>query len=146
VRLVVDANILISALIRSDGTIGDLLIRTYPPLELFAPEYIRIETSLRREKVAKLNRSPIAEVAEAEEVLLSLVTTVQPAAINTVEWEHAHQLVASIDPKDDHYVALALHLKCPLWTGDKKLIKGLRAKGFKQVHSTEEVRALLKKK
>jgi len=61
-------------------------------------------------------------------------------------WTTAEVLVRGIDPDDEDYVALALHLKCPLWTGDKKLIKGLQAKGFKQVLSTEQVRSMLREK
>ena len=47
------------------------------------------------------------------------------------------------DERDDHYVALALHLRCPLWTGDKKLVTGLRKKGFELVMTTEELRKKL---
>ena len=52
--------------------------------------------------------------------------------------EGAARITSSIDPKNTAYVALALHPKCPLWTSDKKLIKGLRAKDFKHVLCTEE--------
>lgn len=145
-RFIVDANIVISTLLKSDGAVADVLLRTKPAPEFFVPEFIRVETSLHRAKVARLTGAPLELLAEVEEVLLSRMTTVQPDSIDGVHWERAHELVAGIDPKDDHYVALALHLKCPLWTGDKKLIKGLRAKGFKQVLSTDEVRAMLKKK
>ena len=143
-RFVVDANIVISTLLKSDGAVADILLRTKPAPTFFVPEFIRVETSLHREKVARLTGATTELIAQVEEVLLATMSTVQAESIDGVHWERAHELVAGIDPKDDHYVALALHLKCPLWTGDKKLIKGLRAKGFKQVHSTEEVRALLK--
>ena len=37
-------------------------------------------------------------------------------------------------------VALALHLNCPLWTGDGKLLRGLRRKGFKLLMTNDDLR------
>lgn len=54
-----------------------------------------------------------------------------------------YDLVKGIDERDDHYVALALHLDLPLLTGDKKLITGLRRRGFKLVITSEELRKRL---
>lgn len=145
-RFVVDANIVISTLLRSDGAVADVLLRSKPAPTFFVPEFVRVETSLHRDKIARLTGATTDLIAQVEEILLASMITVQAESIDGVHWERAHQLVAGIDPKDDHYVALALHLQCPLWTGDKKLIMGLRTKGFKQVHSTEEVRLLMKMK
>jgi len=39
-------------------------------------------------------------------------------------------------------VALTIELKAILWTGDKKLINGLVAKGFKSILSTQELFSL----
>jgi predicted nucleic acid-binding protein len=36
-----------------------------------------------------------------------------------------------IDVKDTPFVALAIELKLPIWTGDKKLKEGLKELGFK---------------
>lgn len=145
-RLVVDANIIVSTLLKSDGAVADVLLRPGSGVEFFAPEFIRVETSLHREKFARLTGASVEVVAEVEEVLLAGLNIVQAASIDTAHWERAGQLVAGIDPKDDHYVALALHLKCPLWTGDKKLLKGLQSKGFMQVLTTEQVRSALRRK
>lgn len=35
-----------------------------------------------------------------------------------------------VDAKDTPFAALAIELDAPLWTGDKKLVLGLRKKGF----------------
>ena len=142
-NFVVDANIIVSTLLKSDGAVADVLLRQRGHAEFFAPDLIRVEVSLHRERFARLTGLSVDEVAELEEVLLSGITMVQAAGIDTQHWERAAQLVSGIDAKDDHYVALALHLKCPLWTGDKKLLKGLRAKGFEQAVATPQVREML---
>jgi len=37
------------------------------------------------------------------------------------------------------FVALANHLRCKLWTGDKRLIAGLRKKSFPRIITTDEL-------
>jgi len=44
--------------------------------------------------------------------------------------KYSWELCKDIDEKDFAYLALSLELDGRLWTGDKKLINGLRAKGF----------------
>lgn len=48
-------------------------------------------------------------------------------------------LVKDIDKKDMLFVALSIQMDLKLWTGDKKLIQGLRAKGYKNVIETKEL-------
>lgn len=144
-KVVVDANIVISTLLKTDGVVAELLLRAIPRPEFFIPEFIRTETSLHRSKVAQLTGATLEELAVVEEVVLSGLTTVPAERIESVHWEHAAALVANIDPKDDHYVALAPHLKCPLWTGDKKLISGLRASREVQVWDTARLKQALGK-
>lgn len=143
-KIVVDANIVISTMLKTNGVVAELLLRAKPRPEFFVPEFVRTELSLHRAKLAKLTGASLDDLAVLEEVVLSGMTTVSAERIDGVHWERATALVATIDPKDDHYVALALHLKCPLWTGDKKLLKRLRDQTGIQIMDTDEVRQLLK--
>jgi predicted nucleic acid-binding protein len=43
------------------------------------------------------------------------------------------------------FVALALHLNCKLWTGEKVLIKELAKKGFKKFITTQDLIEKIKK-
>lgn len=40
---------------------------------------------------------------------------------------------------DIPFVALSIELECPLWTGDKKLLKGLKKAGFGKIVNTIEL-------
>ncbi|MBN1767043.1 MAG: hypothetical protein JW842_00905, partial [Prolixibacteraceae bacterium] len=53
--------------------------------------------------------------------------------------EDAIDLVADIDENDILFVALTNHLHAKLWTGDKKLISGLKAKGYSKALTTNNM-------
>ena len=98
---------------------------------------------MHRSKIQRLSHFTIEELAIVENQLFERVTVIPNDPIAPSLWEKAADLVKGVDERDDHYVALALHLRCPLWTGDKKLIAGLRKKGFKLLITTEELRKKL---
>ncbi|MBU0994489.1 MAG: Rpn family recombination-promoting nuclease/putative transposase [Proteobacteria bacterium] len=62
--------------------------------------------------------------------LLEYMINIKTQAIN---------LVADIDPKDAVFLASAIALNATLWSGDKKLIEGLNAKGVKYIARTTEL-------
>jgi predicted nucleic acid-binding protein len=43
-----------------------------------------------------------------------------------------------VDPKDTPFVALTIELDGRLWTGDKALVRGLRAQGFDRFYPAGE--------
>ena len=55
----------------------------------------------------------------------------------------SEKLVEDIDFDDILFVALTKHIKGKLWSGDNKLIKGLKLKGFTQVITTQEILKLI---
>lgn len=139
-RLVVDANILISCLVKLEGRVAELYLNPSRPIEFLAPERIMAELSLHRSKIMRITGASPERQAELEELLLSQLSIVPNSMISTAHWEHAFDLVKDIDEDDDQFVALALHLDCPLWTGDRKLLNGLRRKRFDLLTSSEELR------
>lgn len=54
-------------------------------------------------------------------------------------WLASYELTRSIDEDDTPFVALAIYLDAYLWTGDLKLVKGLRKKGFDQIRLTKDM-------
>lgn len=71
--------------------------------------------------------------------LFSEITVIPKLAISEESYKKALLLCNDIDPKDTAYVALSIELNIPLWSNDKKLVQGLRKKGYKKIVTTEEI-------
>jgi predicted nucleic acid-binding protein len=68
------------------------------------------------------------------------ISFINESQLQTAHKLQAYDLTKDIDTKDTPFVALVLAIpESLLWTGDKKLINGLRNKGFQQCISTEEL-------
>jgi predicted nucleic acid-binding protein len=57
--------------------------------------------------------------------------------------ELAYNLVHDIDEKDTIFVAMGMHFKQKLWSGDKALVDGLRKKGYNELILTNELVEML---
>ena len=51
----------------------------------------------------------------------------------------SNDLVSGIDNDDALFVALNNHLAANLWTGDKRLINGLKKKGYTRILATDDI-------
>ena len=114
-RLVVDANILFSALI-SEGKTAEILVNNMG--ELYAPEFLLEEfRNHKREILTKTKRT-----SEDFEFIFGLFKEI---IITVPSYEYRDFLPKakeiSPDPDDVPYFALALKLQIPLWSNDKKL-------------------------
>jgi predicted nucleic acid-binding protein len=83
---------------------------------------------------------------EAEYMVCKEITFISEEQIDDYVWLEAHALVHDIDLKDIQYVAYAKQFKCKIWSGDKKLFNGLKAKGFTNLLITDELFELRSKK
>lgn len=128
--LVVDANILFSVLIKK-GKTEELIFET--DLHLFAPEFIFEEfENYRREILGKTERTN----EEFEELMNILKKKIM--AIPNEETDIYIQEAGKIcpDKKDIDYFALALKLKCPIWSQDKELKEKQK---IVKIYSTEDL-------
>lgn len=145
-KLIVDANIIFSGILNSNGKIGDLLINSNKFIELIAPDFLRLEIYNHYPKLCKISKMSEEQVREAEFQIYKGIKFISEEQIKLGAWKDAEKLVSDIDPKDTHYIAYSKHFRCKLWSGDKALMIGLRKKGFKNIISTEELYDWRKKK
>ena len=138
-RVIVDANIVFSGILRSDGRIGDILINSDGIFKFISPDFLRIEVQRHHEKLIKISKLRIDQVLEAEFQICKSIIFISDEQISNKNWDFAEQLVYDIDKKDVSYIAFSKQFKAKVWSGDKSLIKGLANKGFTNFISTNEL-------
>lgn len=129
--LVVDANILFAALIKARGTRSVLL---FSDNNFYTPEHSIQEFKKHLPTLQKKMGLPEKEIIE---LLEKLVEESETKIIPFEEFKYCESQAKEIspDPDDVAYIALALHLGCPLWSNDKALKKQTTIK----VYSTQEL-------
>jgi predicted nucleic acid-binding protein len=139
VKLIVDANIVFSGILNSNGKIGDLLINSRRYVSFIAPEFLRTEIYRHHARLSKISGMNSDQIREAEYQIYKDITFISEEQIRQSIWLAAEKLVADVDPKDIHYVAFSKQFRCKIWSGDKQLIKGLAKKGFDKFITTDEL-------
>ena len=66
VRVIVDATIVFSGILRSDGKIGDILINSDGIFKFISPDFLRIEVQRHHEKLITISKLTLDQVLEAE--------------------------------------------------------------------------------
>ena len=138
-KIIVDANIVFSAILNTNGKIGDLLINSKEHFEFIAPDFLRGEIRKHYTRLCKISGLSIDQVQESEFQVCSDITFISEEQIKISSWIAAGNLVAAIDPKDIHYVAYSKHFRCKIWSGDKTLVRGLQKEGFTNFITTNEL-------
>ena len=138
-KIVVDANIIFSGILKSNGKIGDLLINSDKFFSFIAPDFLRTEIYSHLDKLIKISNLTLEQILEAEYQIYKSITFISEEQISIENWKFAENLVSDIDPKDIIYIAYAEQFKCKLWTGDKKLIKGLIKKNYNNIITADNL-------
>lgn len=126
--IVVDTNIIISALISDSRQIRRTLARK--DLQFVSPKFIIIELFKHAPKIQKATKLPKDEVLELLSSIINQIKFYDDDLISVGSWVEAFRLCRETDEKDTPYIALSLELKAKVWTNDNGLKIGLRKKGF----------------
>ncbi len=126
--IVVDTNILFSALLNSQSSFANLLFQG--EYNYFICELVLVELFKRKEKIIKVSQLSENEIVRIYQILLQRLNLYKEDLIAPNNRELAYTLCKDIDESDTPHVALTLELEGLLWTGDKKLKEGLIRKGF----------------
>lgn len=143
-KIVVDTNIVFSAILNTAGNIGKILIHPKKHFQFYSCYYLKEEVFEHRNKLLKLTKLTEIELLELIHLTTQHVQFLNEAVIPEKTLLKAYELVKEVDADDVIFVALTKHIKgSKLWTGNKKLIAGLQKKAFKQILTTSELNALL---
>ncbi|MFH1751572.1 MAG: PIN domain-containing protein [archaeon] len=128
-QLIVDANILFSALIKNSFT-RKIFYREN--LEFFAPEFLLIELEKYKEEIISKAKISSDDFDLLLESFFELITFVElDAYVGLLPKAKS----ISPDENDSPYFALALRLSCNIWSNDKKL----KNQEYVKVYSTSDL-------
>jgi predicted nucleic acid-binding protein len=138
-KVIVDTNIIFSALLNTNGTIGDLLFNSKGIFTFYSCNYMRFEIEKHWEKLKRISKLSDSQLDEARFRIFENIHFINEELIPPKTWLIAEKISTDIDIDDTDFIALTKYLKGYLWTGDKELYNGLKTKNFKRVFTTIEL-------
>ena len=138
-KIIVDTNIVFSALLNTKSTIGDLLFNSDNFLEFYSCSYRRYEIEKHWNKLKRISKLSDIELEESKFRVLTKINFINEELIPKKIWMEAEIITKNIDIDDSDFIALTKYIKGYLWTGDKKLYNGLKKKDFNRVYKTSEL-------
>lgn len=144
-KIVVDTNIVFSAILNSTSRIGQILITSKTNFQFYSCVFLKTELAKHQKKLLKLTKLKSEELEELQQLISQNITFIHEGLLPENTIIDAEKLLKDIDINDAIFLALTKNLKAKLWTGDKELIKGLKIKKFEDVIKTGELLDLLEK-
>lgn len=141
-KIVVDTNIIFSAMLNPSATIGQIIIygQRHQQFEFFAPNLLKEEIKKHRSKIIQVSKTmKDATFEDIRDEMFRCVNFISEEQVPFEFWHAAIPLVRETDMDDIAFVALAEYLDANLWTGDKKLLSGLEKRGFTRFITTDEI-------
>jgi len=131
VKAVIDTNIIFSSLLKKNSKLTKFLLDSSN--EWYCCNYSFAELFKYKDKIEKRSQLNFDDIVDLMRILLSKIRFIREEIIPPEIAVKAHSLCSDVDEKDTPFIALALFLKIPLITRDKKLINALKEKGFEDI-------------
>jgi len=141
-KVVVDTNIVFSAILNTGSNIGDLLMNSDEVFRFYSAEYLRHEIENHNDKLIEISKLSVREIEESKHQIFNKIQLITEGQIPFKIWHRSANYVREVDMDDIAFVAMSEYMEIDLWSGDKHLINGLRSKGFDRVISTQELMEL----
>lgn len=138
-KLVVDTNIIFSALLNTESNIGDLIINSDEVFSFYSAQYLRKEIENHNDKLIEISNLSEQELEESKFQIFNKIHFLSEEQIPFKIWHQSANYVRDVDMDDIAFVAMSEYLDVKLWSGDKQLITGLSLKGFSRCISTQEL-------
>lgn len=138
-KIIVDSNIVFSAILNTKSHIGQILILGSTYFDFYTVDLLKVEITKHKSKIQKITEFTDAQFEETYDLIISKIRFVDDILISDKSLRNAINLTKDIDEDDTLFVALADHLKSKLWTGDKTLENGLRKLGYPNIITTTEL-------
>ena len=129
-KVIIDTNIIFSALLREDNKYANTLIKNEDKHDFYIVYFTIVELFKHKERIKQFSKLSDDAILEILYELLKHIQIINDDIISISAWKQAMNLTYDVDIKDVPNVALTIELEGKLWTNDTVLKKGLREKGF----------------
>jgi len=141
---ILDSNIIWSTAYNAKSDIGQFVISSSPSeVQFYAPEFLKEEIERHLPKIVKSSGQSEEEVRTIIQLAYGKIKFISDDQIPFEFYQKSVPFVRGIDMDDLVFVALAEYMNELFWTGDRKLIAGLRSRGYRNVVDFSQVKELL---
>jgi len=136
-EIVLDTNVIISSLLRNGITRKILFLA---PFEFYTPSFTRSEIEKHKEELIRKSKLDANAFQYMMETIFHKIQIVNLHSIEPYK-NKSIEIMTGIDVSDAPFIALALHLDCPVWSKDGHF----KMQQIIKTYTTEEIRELLQK-
>ena len=138
-RIVIDTNIIFSAILNSNSKISKIILHPKSKFHFYSTNILEQELIKHKSKLLKLTNYSESELSFMIRLFLSKIKLIDVEIIPTKLLINAENLTYDVDIDDTEFIALTNHISGKFWSGDKELIRGLSHKNWKKFISTNEL-------
>lgn len=110
-KIIVDTNIVFSAILNSSSRIGKILLNAKEHFQFYTCDYLRVEIQKHRNKLLKLTKLTEYELSELEDLVTHNISFIDERLLPQELLLKTETLLKLIDPNDTPFVALTTHLE-----------------------------------
>ncbi len=142
--LILDANIVFSSILKPKSAIAGILLDPDNGLIFVAPTFLQAEINKHIPKLCQLTGFGELRILEIIELIFSKILFYPNEVIPDYIQNQAAEICDPIDPKDSIYIAFSLYFQSKIWSGDRKLISGLKIRGYDFLLDTVAIMQLIR--
>lgn len=144
-KIVVDTNIVFSAVLNTNSRIANILLQSRMFIQFYSTDLLLIEISEHKQKLQKLSGLSNDDLDKSIALITRKIRFIDARLIPDDIFHSTEDLLKDIDLDDVEFVALTDHLRGKLWSGDKTLQRKLAMKNWKHFISLSELSVFIKK-
>ena len=145
-RIIVDTNIAFSAILNTKSIFAQIILHPKSRLNFYSTDLLFIEIDEHKEKLKKIAGYNDFEFNKTTRLITRRIKFINARFIPKKIFLDSQKLLEDIDLDDTEFVALTTHVRGKLWSGDKELQNGLKAKGWNKFITTNELFKIVYKK
>lgn len=118
--VIVDSNIVFSAILNTNSLIGDILLNSHGAFKFRTCNFLTSEINQHWDKIKKVSKLPEYKLQESRRLVYKQIDFIDERQIPMKYRIRGYELTKDIDIKNFVFVSLNEYHDSLLWTGDKK--------------------------